>query len=203
MAYAEVLERAEIEPPKGVIGPNAILQTEIALREAGGQALAERIFAKAGLSHLLRHRPEDMIDEAAPKALFAVLFDTLPRREGMRIALDAGRRTGAYILANRIPAPVRGLLKLLPARLASPLLLAAIQRHAWTFAGSGECRTYPGRPAKLTITENPLKMPVCAWHVGVFEVLFQNLVHPRTRVVHIPSKSGERSLCTFKMDWRA
>jgi len=203
MAYAEVLETASIAPPNGVIGPNAILQTETALREAGGQALAERIFAKARLSHLLRNRPEDMIDEAAPKALFAALFDTLPRREGMRIALDAGRRTGAYILANRIPGPVRVLLKLLPARLASPLLLAAIQRHAWTFAGSGECQTVSGSPATVTITENPLKMPVCTWHTGVFEVLFQSLVHARTRVTHISSKTGARSVCIFKMNWRA
>ncbi len=202
MALAEVLHPAEIARPRGLIGPNAILQTETALRAAGGDDLVERIFAKARLSPLLRNRPEDMIDEAAPIALFKAVFDTFPRREGMRIALDAGRRTGRYILANRIPAPVRLLLKAMPAQLAAPLLLGAIQRHAWTFAGSGECRTYPGAPATLTIADNPLKMPCCAWHVGVFEVLFQSLVSSKTRVMHFPSKPRQPDVCTFKMDWR-
>ncbi len=202
MAYAETLTLTLPQDTRGKIGPNAVLQTEIAIREAGGQGLAERIFAKACLGHLLRQRPDDMIDEAIPRALFNALFETVPRREGIRIALDAGRRTGAYILRNRIPMPVRVFLKLLPAPLASPLLLSAIQRHAWTFAGSGACSIETGEAARLIIADNPMKMPVCAWHTGVLEVLFKELVSPRTGVVHRTHRADEPTVCTFTMDWR-
>ena len=54
-------------------------------------------------------------------------------------------RTGDYLLAHRIPKPVQALLKRLPAPLAARVLLAAITRHAWTFAGSGRFEAH--RPA--------------------------------------------------------
>ena len=53
------------------------------------------------------------------------------------IAEEAGARTADYIIANRIPAPVVRLLRLLPAFIAAPVLMAAIRKHAWTFAGAG------------------------------------------------------------------
>ncbi len=201
MAVADIAVGEQLEPQRAVIGPNAILQTEAALRAAGGDVLVEAIFAKAGLSHFLIERPNDMIDETAPIALFKAIFQTFPRRDGMRIALDAGRRTGRYILANRIPVPVRWILKALPPGTAAPILLKSIERHAWTFAGSGDCRVETGDPARLIIANNPMKMPCCAWHVGVFEVLFRDMVSAKTRVAHFPSRRGEPDQCTIVMDW--
>ena len=184
---------------KAVIGPNAVLQTEAALVEAGGRNLAEQVFAAAGLSHLLTDRPGAMIDEALPKALFAALFATLPRDEAVHIAHRAGELTGAYILRNRIPRPVRMLLRLLPARIAAPLLLKAIHRHAWTFAGSGVCSVRPGAPARIEIENNPLAMPGCAWHVGVFEVLFASLVSPAARIGHDHGPKLAGAPCRFEV----
>lgn len=183
-----------------VIGPNAVLQTEAALVEAGGYPLAAKVFAAADLSQLLVDRPGEMIDEAIPKALFAALFATLPRHDALRLAHRAGELTGAYILRNRIPGPVSSLLKLLPARIAAPLLLRAICKHAWTFAGSGACSVKPGAPSRIEIQNNPLAMPGCAWHVGVFEVLFGALVSPRVRVVHDHGPKLDGAPCRFEIE---
>ena len=201
MAYVQTLDAALIETSRSLIGPNAVLQTEAAIRAAGGEALVKRVFAQAGQSQLLVNRPDSMVDEAVPQALFAALFDSVPRRDGVRIALDAGRRTGDYILKHRIPLPVRWLLKALPPSVASPMLLKAIARHAWTFAGSGDCTVETGPPARLLIAENPMRMPLCAWHTGVLEVLFKALVSPRTRVIHRTTRPGEPSVCSFTMTW--
>lgn len=184
---------------RAVIGPNAVLQTEAALMEAGGRDLAARVFAHAGLSHLLTERPGEMIDEVIPKALFAALFALLPQDEALQIAHRAGALTGAYILENRIPAPVRTLLKLLPARFAAPLLLSAIQKHAWTFAGSGACTVRTGAPSRIEIENNPLAMPGCAWHVGVFEVLFGSLVSPNVHVGHDHGPRLAGAPCRFEI----
>lgn len=201
MAYIDALDAVEVARSPALIGPNAVLQTEAALEAAGGVLLVRRVFERAGLERLLEHRPEEMIEEHVPQALFAAMFDSMPRRDGIRIALDAGRRTGRYILENRIPMPVRWLLRMLPADLVAPLLLSAIERHAWTFAGSGECQVEVGPPARLHIADNPMRMPLCAWHTGVLEVLFKALVAEQTQVFHTTTKPGARSVCTFTMTW--
>lgn len=203
MAEAAIPAAEPAAPAEGLIGPNAVLQTEAALREAGGAALAERVFARAGLSHLLVEPPSEMIDQSIPRALFGALFEDLPRSQALQLAHRAGALTGQYILANRIPAPVRTLLRALPARFAAPLLLAAITRHAWTFAGSGVCTAEAGRPARITIRANPLAMPECAWHVGVFEVLFASLVSPHAQVGHHHGRADDGAPCQFDIDWRA
>jgi hypothetical protein len=64
------------------------------------------------------------------------------------VARSAGRRTADYLLAHRIPKPVQALLKALPARLAARVLLSAIARHAWTFAGSGVFSASTGARAR-------------------------------------------------------
>ena len=193
------LDAAAEPAAPAVIGPNAVLQTEAALVEAGGRDLAEQVFAAAGLSHLLTNRPGAMIDEALPKALFVALFATRPREEALHIAHRAGELTGDYILKHRIPGPVRTLLRLLPPRLAAPLLLTAIHKHAWTFAGSGLCSVTPGRPSRIEILANPLAMPECAWHVGVFEVLFASLVSPAVRIGHDHGPKLAGAPCRFEI----
>ena len=128
----------------GLVGPNAVIQLAAALRAAPGAIEpAERVFASAGALRMLRVPPDAMIDEAIPARLFEALWRELPPEQAARIAHDAGRRTGAYVLANRIPAIARCVLcaRCRPAWPA-PLLLKAISRNAWTFAGSGICRSH-------------------------------------------------------------
>lgn len=188
----------------GLVGPNAVIQLGEALRAAPGAiGAAERVFASAGFSRLLRAPPDALIDEAIPASMFAALWRETPPDEAFRIAHDAGRRTGAYLLGNRIPPIAKIVLRALPPYFAAPLLLKAIRRHAWTFAGSGTFRIAPGRPAVVTIANNPLAMPGGAWHVGVFECLFRALVSDRTRVLHTACHVDGAPTCRFEIDYLA
>src|SRR6056297_2835466 len=131
------------------VGPNAILQTAAALEAQGGRALARQVFDAAGLGALLDDPPAAMVPEAQAAALMRALHATLPPDTARRVSHDAGHRTGDYILQNRIPAPARALLRVLPARLAAPILLRAVAAHAWTFAGSGRVEIGAGRSAAV------------------------------------------------------
>lgn len=180
------------------IGPNAVTQTAEALRASGGEALAEAIFERAGLLGMLRDPPQAMVPETAAIALHHALAEALPEAEARRIAADAGRRTGDYILKHRIPRPAQTALKLLPVAVAGPLLLRSIARHAWTFAGSGQVTISPGRPCCLTIRANPLAViPGCPWHTAVFNRLFQTLVSPNAETQEQTCCATGAPACTF------
>lgn len=182
----------------GLVGPNAVIQLAEALRAEPGAA--EQVFGRAGFIRLLRCPPDAMIDETIPARLFEALWRELSPGRAACIARDAGRHTGAYVLANRIPGVARLVLRALPPGLAAPLLLRAIRRNAWTFAGSGCCSIVPGRPATVIITDNPLAMPGGAWHVGVFEQLFDVLVNPGPRVSYSAARIDGRPACRFSID---
>ena len=182
-----------------VVGPNAILQTAAALDAQGGRALTRRVFAAAGLGALLDAPPEAMVPEGQVAALMHALHATLPSDIARRVSRDAGRRTGDYILRHRIPAPARGMLRLLPARVAAPLLLRAVAAHAWTFAGSGRVEIVSARPARLMIHDNPLAVRGSDWHRAVLEGLFQSLVDPRAQVVQTASCAEGAGACIFEI----
>jgi divinyl protochlorophyllide a 8-vinyl-reductase len=140
-----------------------------------------------------------MVDERIPRRLFAALTTMWPRAEASAVLHDAGRRTADYLLANRIPGPAQRVLRLLPAPLASRALLAAIGKNAWTFAGSGACTTsHPGK-AVIEIKDNPLAVPDCPWHAGVFEGLFSALVHARPVVAHPRCCAAGDTVCRFEI----
>ncbi|MBX9596824.1 MAG: bacteriochlorophyll 4-vinyl reductase [Roseomonas sp.] len=164
------------------IGPNAIIQVAEALRALHGEAAAKRVFGAAGLGGLLDRPPEHMTDERAVFALHSTLHALMPGLDAAQVATDAGRRTADYLLANRIPNMVQWLLRALPAPLAAPVLLRAISRNAWTFAGSGHVLATRGNPAMIEIKSNPVATGPCHYHIAVFERLFRVLVHPRAEV---------------------
>jgi len=183
----------------GRVGPNAILQSRAALEALGGADLAGQVFAEAGLAAMLGAPPAGMVAEADAAALHRAIVRVLPPDGALAVARDAGTRTGRYILAHRIPAPVRALLRVLPGPLSSRLLLMAIERHAWTFAGTGRVRARPGRPMVIEIAGNPLATPGCPWHVAVFETLFRALVAPGARVTHPECGARGGALCRFEI----
>jgi divinyl protochlorophyllide a 8-vinyl-reductase len=120
-----------------------------------------------------------------PEGEAARLHQQLRREEpgkAARLAEEAGRLTAEYILAHRIPKPVQWLLKALPAGLAARLLAKAIEKHAWTFVGSGRFRIIDAWT--FEIENNPLICGeasdhcLCHWHAGVFARLYQELVSP-------------------------
>ncbi len=191
----------------GRIGPNAI--TRVA--EALGPARARPVFQHAGLAAYLESPPQAMVDEREVIALHAALRSDLGEAEARRVAADAGRRTAAYLLAHRIPAPAQVVLKALPAGLAARALLKAIGGHAWTFAGSGRFSAQVtgdrARPVVLTITDNPLcrgvhsAEPCCDYYLAVFEVLFRTLVHRGATVAETACEACGDPACTFEIRW--
>jgi len=195
------------EAVAGRIGPNAIIRVAEALERRVGRGLTVELFALAGLAAHLEHPPTTMVDEAEARRLHDLLRRQLGERVGAAVAREAGVATADYLLAHRIPKPVQALLRRLPARLACRALLAAISRHAWTFAGSGHFDARPGRPALLTIRDNALcrglhsDHPVCDYYAATFERLFRALVHCDTRASELSCEARGDDACRFELRW--
>lgn len=181
------------------IGPNSVTQLAAALEAHGGAGLADRVFAAAKLSQYRAAPPVEMIPEDEALAAHQAMRAALPADIAAAIAADSGARTGAYILRHRIPKPAQVLLRALPSHWAARLLAKAIQRHAWTFAGSGALgiEDRPGRPLTLVLTGNRLAAGPCLWHQAVFETLFRRLASPKARVVETACEGDGASACRF------
>lgn len=184
------------------IGPNAVIQLGEALRAGGHEALGRTIYAAARCPDWFDSPPAEMVGEDAVAALHRALWRIAPPPLARSLADEAGARTGAYILANRIPAPARLVLRALPAPLAARLLLQAISAHAWTFVGSGIFAQAGHRPTTVLIARNPLAIaPHCVWHSAVFRALFRDLVHPRCAVTEVECCGRGAPACRFEIDW--
>ncbi len=140
-----------------------------------------------------------MVDEREVARLYAALWRLLPSERAHAVAYDAGRRTADYLLAHRIPASARAALPWLPGHLAAQLLVRAIARNAWTFAGSGRFHARATRDGvDITIGSCPLALairtnhPACGTYAATFERLFQALVWP--------DASGRETACAARGD---
>lgn len=175
--------------PGARIGPNAVLQIAAVLADRHGPDVRDRVFDRAGLSHWIAAPPREMVPERDVARLHVALARELGAPVADLVAREAGARTARYILAHRIPPLAQRVLRWMPARLASPVLLAAIRRHAWTFAGSAAFRAAPGPPVALTLTGCCLCRTTLAggrlgtFYAATFEGLFQSLVTRHARVV--------------------
>lgn len=191
----------------GRIGPNAITRVAEVLPALAGAGAAERVFARAGLLEHLQRPPQGMVDETEVARLHATLHATLGDATARAVARAAGTATGDYLLAHRIPHAVQWVLKRLPAALAARVLLSAISRHAWTFAGSGRFAATPGRPVRLEIRANPMcrgltaQAPACDFYAATFERLFRVLVHPAARAVETACEACGDDACRFELRW--
>ncbi|WP_166271797.1 bacteriochlorophyll 4-vinyl reductase [Caldichromatium japonicum] len=192
---------------QGRIGPNAIIRIHESLIEQRGRECAEAVFKQAELPRYLAALPETMVPEAEVIALHQALRVELGVVEARAIGRDAGRRTGDYLLACRIPKPAQWLLKHLPAPLAAPLLLKAIAANAWTFVGTGRFTIEPGSRPSIRIDDSPLcrgaqaDVPLCDFYAGTFECLLQTLVHPGARVTETQCAAQGAPYCRFALSW--
>ncbi len=191
----------------GRIGPNAITRVAEALPMLVGPAATQVLFDTAGLAGYLRQPPQEMVDEREVTRLHAVLRAQLGAAVAGAVAREAGLRTANYLLAHRIPKAVQRVLRLLPAPMAARVLLAAIGRHSWTFAGSGTFAARAGWPVVLTIRGNPLckglhaDAPACDFYAATFERLFAVLVNRRARVVETSCEARGDVECRFEVHW--
>jgi len=210
---------------EGRIGPNAVTRLAEALDELHGPPATDAVFGAAGLLRYRRAPPSAMVDEAVVTSLHAALRRTLAPEDAAAVARRAGALTGDYLLAHRIPAPVRALLRTLPAPWAARALVRAMASHAWTFAGSGAFSSVaasvrlvpgasappgvrPGRPRlELAVRGCPLcrgasaPAPVCDYFSATFERLFTTLVSRSTRVHEITCQATGASACRFEVRW--
>lgn len=191
----------------GRIGPNAITRVAEVLPHVIGEPGRLKLFQLAGLAHYLQQPPKDMVDEAEVTRLHWQLQQSLGSDVTRIVARQAGLRTANYLLQFRIPKAVQSLLQVLPARLASRVLLSAIRGHAWTFSGSGVFSAKAGRPVVLRIRDNPMcrgiktTEPCCDFYAATFEHLFQVLVHPQAKVTEVECESSGGSECRFEVRW--
>ncbi|WP_448578014.1 bacteriochlorophyll 4-vinyl reductase [Thermaurantiacus sp.] len=191
--------RAEARPR---IGPNAVTQLAEAARILGAEAIVGNAFRRSGHAVWFDRPPQDMLDEADVAAVHEALWCEAPADVARALVVEAGRRTADYVIENRIPPAARQLLEALPAALAEPLLLKAIARHAWTFAGSGEFLPVRDGLARFTIRANPLASPRaghCLWHESVFTRMWQRLVTPRVLVEELSCCGQGAPSCRFRV----
>lgn len=185
------------------IGPNAILQLVPVLEDAAGPDMTRHLLAMAGVFEL-PDPAAGLIDEAPAARLHQALRAELPQVAPM-LAREAGWRTGGYILAHRIPRKAQTLLGLMPARLSAPILARAIERHAWTFCGSGAFRLVSRWPVVFEIEDNPVvrgersDIPLCHWHAAVFERLFSALCGRTWRCTETRCCAQGAPACRFEM----
>ncbi len=190
------------------IGPNAILQVAEALRDHHGEETARQVFDRAGLLEWLTSPPSAMVPESTVAALHQAVRQQLDADTAAELLRDAGVRTGHYVRRNRIPAPVRAILRYLPPVASGPILLSAIERHAWTFVGSGTLVIHRGRPCVLELTHNPVLRgeqapePICHWHAAAFETLFRELVSSHATVRETACEAAGDDACRFELSYR-
>lgn len=196
----------------GRIGPNAIIRLAEALRAHSGDARTEAVFAAANLSPYLAQPPSDMVDEREVIALQSALRAALVPADAAQVSAHAGRLTADYLLAHRIPRLVQSLLGFLPAPVAARVLVSAIGRHAWTFAGTGEftavfAPTRDAPPLRFSVRHCPIcrgataSAPLCDYYAATFEHLFRTLVRSSTRVTESSCEAQGGSACTFDVRW--
>jgi divinyl protochlorophyllide a 8-vinyl-reductase len=188
-------------PAENTVGPNAVIQIRSALVDSYGGPVARRLFGYAGLEAWFDRPPDKMVEADKVHRLNMALFAALGGDAFDTVMAEAGRRTGCYILENRIPRVARAVLRLLPARLAARILLRAIVANSWTFAGGATVTATPGHPAVIEIRENPLSMPGCAWHCAVFETLFSAMLR-RPVQVRYQACVGEPGPDAFRLVWK-
>lgn len=190
----------------GRIGPNAILQTIAILDHCEGRPARDLVMETARVA--VPPADSGMLPEGDCAAVHRAVRLCLPDRADGLLRL-AGLATGDYILRNRIPAPARAVIRALPGFLGARLLVAAISRHAWTFAGTGSFRVTGWRPLTFEIVNNPLirgeyaAAPMCHWHAAVFERLFSRLLWRSAVVAEVSCAATGAAACRFTVTPRA
>ena len=148
-----------------------------------------------------------MVPESEVVQLHAVLRQALTAPMVQQVTHRAGTATGEYLLRNRIPGPVQRLLRWMPRRLASRVLLAAIVRNAWTFKGSGRLQALAGPPPVFILEQCAIcrdahaSLPICAYYAATFERLFRELVDPGAQVIETQCAAVAGGCCRFEVRW--
>ena len=183
------------------IGPNSVLQLVPLLDSRLGTGPRAMLLAESGMDELPGE--DGLMPEGPAAALHQAVRAHYPDI-APELTRQAGVRTADYIITYRIPPIVRELLRHSPAWLSGPLLARTLEKHAWTFAGSGRFHVAARSPFVFELYDNPVvrgeasSTPVCHWHNAVFQRLFNSLVDPgiRCRETHCCAVGDDR--CRFE-----
>jgi divinyl protochlorophyllide a 8-vinyl-reductase len=143
--------------------------------------------------------------EEGPAARLHQAVRRLHPQEAAALTREAGERTGDYIICHRIPVAALRVLRVLPPWLSGPLLAGIIEKHAWTFAGSGKFRVVSRNPLIFELGNNPVvrgesaEAPICHWHAAVFERLFADIVDGDLRCVETHCCAAGDEACRFEL----
>lgn len=194
-----------VPPRDGVharIGPNSVLQLVPLLDDTFGRDERDRLLRLSGMEEL--PTADGMMAEGPAAALHQALRAQYPAL-APAMTRQAGERTGDYIIRNRIPVAALQVLSHLPPWLSGPLLANVIEKHAWTFAGSGRFRVVKRFPLTFELRDNPVVRgetadePICHWHAAVFERLFTRIVDPNLRCVETHCCASGADSCRFEI----
>lgn len=188
---------------KARIGPNSLIQTAAVLSDRFGRNVARAIFESAGLGREFAGTERVMVPEEKPQRLFRCVCDTCGPTLGRQVLADAGDRTALYLLEYRIPPLAQALLGLLPLTLSARLLVRAIARHAWTFAGSGvftaHVKAWRRPTIQLEIRSNPLATDGCPWHQAVIARLFSTILQHPVDITHHTCCARGNECCRWEI----
>ena len=189
------------------IGPNAITRVLEAIDQSLGPDAVKVALEVAKLDKYADIRPASMVEETEVTALQTAVFSVFGKGRAREIMRAAGKATANYLIFNRIPSLFQGLVRLMPPRAGARLLLVAILKNAWTFAGSGTFEAHGWYPVTITIRNNPLARgrsadaPVCDYYTATFEQLFRRLVDPAITVEETTCEAKGDKACTFVLRW--
>lgn len=188
---------------KAFIGPNAILKTVAALDQTEGRACRDAVMIEAGVA--VPAENSGMLPETDCAAVHKAVRQLLPSRADA-ILRASGVATADYIIAHRIPRAVKALIGLVPPDWGAWILARAIERHAWTFVGTGRFRIVSHQPLVFELVDNPLiegltsPEPICHWHIAVFERLFSQLIWPDAYVTEDSCTATGDAACRFRVE---
>lgn len=189
------------------IGPNAIIRVAEALTGMQGRGVAADVFAAAGLSEALRDPPQGMVPEAQVVQLHSALRSLLGVTAARAIGAEAGRRTAHYLLGYRVPRPLVMLLPRLPAWLSARVLLSAISRHSWTFAGSAAFSARAAQPVEIGLAGCAICRgahepgPLCDYYGETLAGLFRALVSRDCVAAQTSCAAAGAAACRFELAW--
>ncbi|UAB77598.1 bacteriochlorophyll 4-vinyl reductase [Erythrobacter sp. SCSIO 43205] len=180
------------------IGPHALIHAVEVMRELLDQDAVAAVFSNAQIDAV--PTGDAMVSEVDALRLHRWLAAREPFA-CFEIAGEAAKRTGDYIIAHRIPKLAARVLKILPARLAAPLLMRAISRHAWTFVGAGRFTFTGGWRFRIDRrAAGDATLPAQSlfhWYAGVFERLYQRLIAPDCHCEVRGCDEAELEMCDY------
>ena len=189
------------------IGPNAIIRVGEALVAMQGRGVAADVFAAARLTASFEAPPQSMVPEQEVTRLHAAMRRMLGVDLARCVGAEAGRRTAHYLLGHRVPRPLVLLLPRLPAWLSARVLLQAVSKHSWTFAGSADFTARAARPVEIGLAGCAIcrdaheSGPLCDYYGETLAGLFRALVSRDCAALQTSCAAAGASACRFQLAW--